>query len=100
MNVVTSKAKLTKARAPKKPSRADAESAVRTLLLWAGEDPDREGLKDTPGRVVRSYEEFFRGYAEDPVVNVARGHRPSIGDEGVDYRSSDSVGRAGDKRAR
>ncbi len=72
MNVVTSKAKLTKPRAAKKPSRAEAESAVRTLLLWAGEDPEREGLLDTPGRVVRSYEEFFRGYAEDPVALLAR----------------------------
>ncbi|MDD2795130.1 MAG: GTP cyclohydrolase I FolE [Acidocella sp.] len=73
MNVVTSKAKLTKApRAAKKPSRAEAESAVRTLLLWAGEDPEREGLLDTPGRVVRSYEEFFRGYGEDPLALLAR----------------------------
>ncbi|WP_408838576.1 GTP cyclohydrolase I FolE [Acidocella sp.] len=70
---MTSKAKLTKApRAAKKPSRAEAESAVRTLLLWAGEDPEREGLLDTPGRVVRSYEEFFRGYGEDPLALLAR----------------------------
>ncbi len=73
MNVVTSKAKLTKAqRAPKKPSRAEAEAAVRTLLQWAGEDPEREGLQDTPSRVVRSYEEFFRGYGEDPVTLLSR----------------------------
>lgn len=49
-----------------KPSRAEAEAAVRTLLLWAGDDPDREGLRDTPARVVKSYEEFFAGYAVDP----------------------------------
>jgi GTP cyclohydrolase IA len=58
--------------APKKPSRAEAEAAIRTLLLWAGEDPEREGLRDTPARVARSYEEFFRGYAEDPVALLAR----------------------------
>ena len=49
-----------------KPSRSDAEAAVRTLIRWAGDDPDREGLVDTPDRVVRSYEEFFSGYAADP----------------------------------
>lgn len=48
------------------PSREEAEDAVRTLLRWAGDDPAREGLIDTPARVVRSYEEFFSGYAVDP----------------------------------
>lgn len=52
---------------PKRPSRAEAESAIRTLLRWAGDDPDREGLLDTPSRVARAYEEFFAGYAKDPV---------------------------------
>lgn len=54
-----------------KPSRADAEAAVRTLIEWAGDDPDREGLVDTPDRVVRAYEEFFAGYHEDPVEILA-----------------------------
>ena len=49
-----------------RPSREEAEAAVRTLIRWAGDDPDREGLVGTPDRVVRSYEEFFRGYDEDP----------------------------------
>ncbi len=49
-----------------RPSRADAEAAVRTLLRWAGDDPTREGLLDTPKRVVKSYEEFFGGYDENP----------------------------------
>ncbi len=49
-----------------RPSRSDAEAAVRTLIEWAGEDPDREGLLDTPGRVVRAYEELFSGYESDP----------------------------------
>jgi GTP cyclohydrolase I len=48
------------------PSQADAEAAVRTLIRWAGDDPQREGLKDTPGRVVRSYRELFAGYEVDP----------------------------------
>jgi GTP cyclohydrolase I len=52
--------------ATSRPSRSEAEAAVRTLIRWAGEDPDREGLKGTPDRVVRSYEEFFAGYNDDP----------------------------------
>ncbi|MEQ8443759.1 MAG: GTP cyclohydrolase I FolE [Alphaproteobacteria bacterium] len=55
-----------------RPSREEAEAAVRTLLRWAGDDPDREGLIDTPDRVVRSYEEFFAGYAQDPTDLLAR----------------------------
>jgi GTP cyclohydrolase IA len=57
---------------PAFPSRADAEEAVRTLLLWAGDNPDREGLLGTPDRVVRSYEEFFAGYRVDPVELLQR----------------------------
>src|SRR5262249_55411406 len=49
-----------------RPSRAEAEEAVRTLLLWAGDDPNRDGLRETPARVVRSYEEFYKGYEQDP----------------------------------
>jgi GTP cyclohydrolase I len=55
-----------------RPSRAEAEDAIRTLLRWAGDDPDREGLADTPARVVRAYEEFFAGYAIDPVDLLQR----------------------------
>jgi GTP cyclohydrolase I len=55
-----------------RPTREEAESAVRTLLRWAGDDPTREGLIDTPARVVRSYEEFFHGYATDPVAILER----------------------------
>lgn len=55
-----------------KPSRSEAEDAVRVLLRWAGDDPTREGLIDTPARVVRSYEEFFSGYDEDPVDILKR----------------------------
>src|SRR5438477_1989593 len=49
-----------------RPSRAEAEAAVRTLIRWAGDDPDREGLVGTPARVARAYEEWFAGYFEDP----------------------------------
>jgi GTP cyclohydrolase IA len=51
---------------PVKPTRAEAEEAVRTLILWAGDDPHREGLRATPGRVVRAYEEWFAGYKDHP----------------------------------
>jgi len=54
-----------------RPSRAKAEDAVRTLIEWAGDDPDREGLRGTPDRVVRAYEEFFAGYGEDPKALLA-----------------------------
>jgi len=50
-----------------RPSRAEAEAAVRTLIRWAGDDPAREGLIGTPDRVARAYEEFFSGYEQDPV---------------------------------
>jgi GTP cyclohydrolase I len=55
-----------------RPSREAAEAAVRTLLRWAGDDPAREGLTGTPERVVRAYEEFFAGYAQDPVEILQR----------------------------
>jgi GTP cyclohydrolase IA len=54
------------------PTRAHAEAAVRTLLRWAGDDPDREGLHDTPARVARAFEEFFAGYAVDPLQLLER----------------------------
>lgn len=53
-------------KGPGKPSREEAEEAVRTLLRWAGDDPTRPGLLGTPDRVVRAYEEYFQGYNEDP----------------------------------
>jgi GTP cyclohydrolase IA len=49
-----------------KPSRDDVEAAFRTIIRWTGDDPDRDGLKETPSRVARAFEEFFAGYAEDP----------------------------------
>lgn len=55
-----------------RPSRAEAEAAVRTLIRWAGDDPAREGLIDTPKRVVKAYEEWFGGYDEDAESILAR----------------------------
>ncbi len=55
-----------------RPSEDEAKEAVRTLLLWAGDDPEREGLKDTPGRVIRAYREWFAGYDQDPVDLLQR----------------------------
>jgi len=55
-----------------RPTREDAENAVRTLLNWVGDDPDREGLRSTPARVAKAYEEWFAGYKEDPVEFLRR----------------------------
>lgn len=55
-----------------RPTREEAEAAVRTLLRWAGDDPAREGLRDTPKRVVKAYREFFAGYAESPEEILSR----------------------------
>jgi GTP cyclohydrolase I len=56
---------------PARPSQAEAEEAVRTLIRWAGDDPLREGLVGTPGRVARAYMEFFSGYLSDPLQILA-----------------------------
>jgi GTP cyclohydrolase I len=53
-------------RTADRPTRAEAEEAVRLLIRWAGDDPNREGMRDTPARVARAYEEWFAGYFEDP----------------------------------
>ncbi|MCR9238598.1 MAG: GTP cyclohydrolase I FolE [Alphaproteobacteria bacterium] len=58
--------------APSRPTREQAEEAVRTLIAWAGDDPSREGVLDTPKRVVKAYEEFYRGYNESPQDVLAR----------------------------
>jgi GTP cyclohydrolase I len=51
-----------------KPDRAEVEAAVRTIIRWTGDDPDRDGLVETPARVTRALEEFFAGYAQDPAA--------------------------------
>ena len=61
-----------KTRKPRKPSRKQAENAIHTLLLWAGDDPRREGLVDTPQRVASAYEDWFSGYKQDPVLYLKR----------------------------
>jgi GTP cyclohydrolase IA len=60
------KSRLPRVQRGQRPSQPEAEDAVRTLIRWAGDDPDREGLKGTPGRVVRAHKEWFSGYDEDP----------------------------------
>jgi GTP cyclohydrolase I len=72
VNAKRSRAKATEAAAVEKPSREQAEAAVRTLIRWAGDDPDREGLRATPSRVVRAYEEWFAGYNDDPNAYLKR----------------------------
>ena len=69
----------TKASLEARPSREEAEAAIRTLLRWTGDDPDREGLVDTPARVARAFEEFFAGYAVDPVELLARSFEETDG---------------------
>lgn len=61
-----------KATGRQRPTRTEAEAAIRTLLRWAGDDPDREGLLDTPRRVVSAFEEWFSGYGADPVDILKR----------------------------
>lgn len=62
-----------------KPTREEAEEAVRTLIRWAGDNPEREGLKDTPKRVVKSYEELFSGYIKDPKQVLERRFEETAG---------------------
>jgi GTP cyclohydrolase I len=73
VNIVTAAPRRgTAVQSTDRPTREEAEAAVRTLLRWTGDDPTREGLVDTPGRVVRAYEEFFAGYDVDPVALLER----------------------------
>jgi GTP cyclohydrolase I len=75
-----------------KPSREDAEAAVRTLLAWAGDDPAREGLLDTPGRVVDAFDEWFAGYGADPSKELSRVFEEASGyDDIVMLRDIDVV---------
>jgi GTP cyclohydrolase I len=70
-----------------RPTQEEAESAIRTLLLWAGDNPGREGLQDTPKRVAKAYREWFAGYEEDPVELLARSFEETDGyDEMVALR--------------
>ncbi|MGN6463100.1 MAG: GTP cyclohydrolase I FolE [Pseudolabrys sp.] len=62
----------TSPKSHQKPCRAEVEAAVRTLIRWTGDDPEREGLQETPARVTRAFEEFFAGYAQDPADYLAR----------------------------
>jgi len=72
VNIVTPVARAATEASTDRPTREEAEAAVRTLLRWAGDDPAREGLIDTPARVARAYEEFFAGYEIDPIALLER----------------------------
>jgi GTP cyclohydrolase I len=61
-----------KSKKSDRPSRTEAEDAVRTLIRWAGDNPSREGLRSTPARVARAYEEWFSGYEDDPRIYLQR----------------------------
>lgn len=78
---------------PARPARAAAEEAVRTLIRWAGDDPRREGLRGTPERVARAFEEYFRGYETDPEEILARtfeevdGYDEMVALQGIGFES-------------
>ncbi len=72
MDAITPKESFVRDDTVIRPTREEAEEAVRTLIAWAGDDPRREGLLDTPKRVVKAYEEWFQGYDEDPVTYLSR----------------------------
>lgn len=93
-NVVSAAAMRTRDGGPiVKPSRAEAEDAVRVLLRWIGEDPSREGLLETPKRVVASYDEYFSGYDLDPAEILSRtfeeveGYDEMVVLRGIDFQS-------------
>lgn len=72
MDAVTPEAARLAGAAKTQPTREEAEEAVRTLIAWAGDDPSREGLLDTPKRVVKAYEEWFSGYQADPLKALGK----------------------------
>ncbi len=76
-----------------RPGRSDVEAAVRTMIRWTGDNPDREGLRETPSRVARAFEEFFAGYRQDPVAILQKtfdeveGYNEMISLRGVRFES-------------
>ncbi|MGK0266771.1 MAG: GTP cyclohydrolase I [Maricaulis sp.] len=72
MDAVTPESARLVATSPARPSRHEAEEAVRTLIAWAGDDPAREGLLDTPKRVAKAWEEWFSGYGADPAAALGK----------------------------
>lgn len=72
MDAVIKKLPTTSVKAIKRPSQEEVEAAVRTLLAWAGDNPDREGLLDTPRRVAKAFREYFSGYEDDPAEALSR----------------------------
>jgi GTP cyclohydrolase I (EC 3.5.4.16) len=70
MDALTDPRALAALETPARPTQEEAEAAVRTLLAWAGDNPQREGLLDTPKRVVKAYREYFSGYEADPTQSI------------------------------
>jgi GTP cyclohydrolase IA len=97
MDAITNPVDMQRLLAPtarsERPERAAVEEAVRMLIRWAGDDPDREGLLDTPSRVLRAYEEWFAGYRDDPAEHLTRtfgdaaGYDEPIVLRGIPFRS-------------
>ena len=83
-----------------RPSRSDAEDAVRTLIRWAGDNPNRQGLLGTPARVVRAYEEWFSGYTEEPRDYLGLRAPPRSDHRPSPYRLSSAQSRGRDFKAR
>jgi len=77
VNIVSPIARAATVASTGRPTREEAEAAVRTLLRWAGDDPTREGLLETPARVARAYKEFFAGYEIDP-DGISRVHSVNV----------------------
>ena len=92
MDAITPEDQITRADEIKRPSMEEAMDAVRTLLAWAGDDPRREGLIDTPKRVAKAYQEFFAGYEMDPVKELSRTFEDVQGyDDNVAYMPTHQV---------
>ena len=64
---------------PSRPERAEVEAAFRTIIRWAGDDPDRAGLLETPARVTRAFEDYFSGYGEDPALHLSKTFEETAG---------------------
>ena len=75
-----------------RPTRDEAENAVRTLIAWAGDNPDREGLRETPSRVAEAFEEYFNGYKTDPTIYLQKTFEEVAGyDEIVFFKLAFSI---------
>ena len=98
MDAVTPESARMPATTPARPSRHEAEEAVRTLIAWAGDDPAREGLLDTPKRVAKAWEEWFSGYGADPAVALGKTFEDVQGYDDMVMLTNIDVERVQDRR--